>query len=73
MLAACLLLAGPASAGRPMIIHQYQVVESPASASYSFYGYSVAIDGDWAIVTAGVQTPGGQAFRKRRTPCSITA
>lgn len=57
ILCACVLIAGPAVAGRPMIIHQYQVVDPPASAGYDFYGYSVAIDGDWAIVTAGIQTP----------------
>ena len=50
-LVACALIASATCAARPMIIHQSQSLQPPAG--YYFFGYELAIDGDWAIVIAG--------------------
>src|SRR5690349_23719275 len=47
---ACALIASATCAARPMIIHQSQSLQPPAG--YYFFGYEVAIDGDWAIIAA---------------------
>ena len=52
----CLLTAGAAQAARPILIHESQRIDPPAG-GYTFFGYSLAVDGDWAIITAGIQTP----------------
>jgi hypothetical protein len=57
ILLACALIAGPALAGRPMVIRQSQVIEPPAAGGYYFFGYNAAIDGDWAIVVAATPSP----------------
>ncbi len=56
-LIACALIAGTAYAARPMVIHQSQTLEPPAGSGYYFFGYEVAIDGDWAIVVAATPSP----------------
>ena len=52
----CVLTAGAAQAARPILIHESQRIDPPAG-GYTFFGYSLAVDGDWAIITAGIQTP----------------
>ena len=54
---ACALIASATCAARPMVIHQSQTLEPPPGSGYYFFGYVVAIDGDWAIVTAGTSSP----------------
>jgi hypothetical protein len=54
-LVACLLLAPAAHAARPKLIHQSQIVSAPAG--YEYFGYEVAIDGDWAIIAAATASP----------------
>src|SRR6478735_958875 len=54
---ACALIAGTAYAARPMVIHQSQIVTPPTGAGYFYFGYEVAIDGDWAIITAATPSP----------------
>ncbi len=49
-LIACVLIASATCAARPMIVHQSQTLQPPAG--YYFFGYEVAIDGDWAIIIA---------------------
>ncbi len=53
----CALLAGATCAARPMVIHQSQTLEPPAGAGYYFFGYEVAIEGDWAIIVAATPSP----------------
>ncbi len=54
---ACALIASATCAARPMIIHPSQTLEPPAGSGYHYFGIGVAIDGDWAIVTAGPLGP----------------
>ena len=49
---ACALIASTICAARPMVIHESQTLEPPPGSGYYFFGYEVAIDGDWAIVMA---------------------
>ncbi len=56
-LIACALIASACCFARPMVIHQSQALEPPAGSGYQFFGYQVAIDGDWAIVIAGTPSP----------------
>ncbi len=51
------LIASAVCVARPMVIHQSQVLKPPAGAGYYSFGYEVAIDGDWAIVTAATPSP----------------
>lgn len=53
---ACALIASATCAARPMIIHEAQSLKAPPGAGYTYFGYVNAIDGDWAIVTAGTST-----------------
>lgn len=53
-LIAIALIASAAASARPMIIHQSQTLQPPAG--YYFFGYEVAIDGDWAIVMAATRS-----------------
>jgi len=50
---ACALIASATCAARPMVIHPSQTLEPPAGSGDHYFGIGVAIDGDWAIVTAG--------------------
>ena len=54
---ACALIASTTCAARPMVIHQSQTLEPPTGAGYFYFGYEVAIDGDWAIITAATPSP----------------
>ena len=54
---ACGLIASAICAARPMVIHQSQILVPPAGSGYYFFGYEVAIDGDWAIVIAATPSP----------------
>lgn len=47
---ACALIVSAICAARPMVIHQTQSIDAPPG--YYFFGYEVAIDGDWALVAA---------------------
>ena len=49
----CALIASATCAARPMIIRESQLLQRPAGAGYTYFGYVVGIDGDWAVVTAG--------------------
>ena len=51
------LLASAFCAARPMVIHQTQTLSPPPGAGYDSFGRRVAIDGDWAIVTAATPSP----------------
>ncbi len=62
-LIACALIASATCAARPMIIHQSQTLQPPAG--YYFFGYELAIDGDWAIVIAA--TPSATPANPRET------
>jgi hypothetical protein len=44
------LIASATCLARPLPIAQSQAIDAPAG--YYFFGYSVAIDGDWAIIAA---------------------
>jgi hypothetical protein len=52
---ACLLIAPAAHAARPKLIHQVQTLAKPAG--YYFFGYEIAIDGDWALIAAATPSP----------------
>ena len=52
----CALIASAANAARPMIIHESQILDPPATLDHNVFAPTVAVDGDWAIVTAGKQT-----------------
>jgi len=54
---ACALIAGTTCVARPMVIHQSQILDRPPGSGYYSFGYNVAIDGDWAIFTAGIPSP----------------
>jgi hypothetical protein len=54
-LIACALIASATGFARPMIIHEAQAIDAPAP--YYFFGLKVAIDGDWAIITAATASP----------------
>ena len=54
---ACALVASATCAARPMIIRESQAVKPPPSSGYYFFGYLVAIEGDWAIITAATPSP----------------
>jgi hypothetical protein len=59
---ACLLIAPAAQAARPKLIHQTQILQKPAG--YYFFGYEIAIDGDWALIAAATASPlAGQTQR----------
>lgn len=47
------LVASAACAARPMIIRESQALKPPPGAGYTYFGYVNAIDGDWAVLTAG--------------------
>ncbi len=49
------LVAPAVCAARPQIIHQTQSIDAPPG--YYFFGYDVAIDGDWALVAAAQPSP----------------
>jgi len=59
----CALIASATCAARPMIIHQSQTLQPPPG--YYFFGYEVAIDGDWAIVVAA--TPSARPTSPQET------
>jgi len=50
---ACALIASTICAARPTIIHRSQTLLPPAG--YAYFGYEVAIDGDWAIIAAATR------------------
>jgi len=52
---ACLLIAPAAHAARPQLIHQAQTLQKPAG--YYFFGSEIAIDGDWALISAATPDP----------------
>src|SRR5262245_24875170 len=54
---ACALLSGVAFAARPMVIRPSQTLEPPAHRCYYFFGYEVAIEGDWAVIVAATPSP----------------
>ena len=56
-LIACALVASASSAARPLVIQQSQTLTPPPGSGYYFFGLEVAIDGDWAIITAATPSP----------------
>jgi hypothetical protein len=51
----CLLIAPAAHAARPKLIHQSQTLPKPAG--YYYFGYEIAVDGDWALIAAATPSP----------------
>jgi hypothetical protein len=63
VLTVCALLVGGTVAARPMVIHDAQIIDAPAG--YYYFGYTYAIEGDWAIVAAA--TPSGTPANPQQT------
>ncbi|HUQ08794.1 MAG TPA: hypothetical protein VM146_00665 [Steroidobacteraceae bacterium] len=55
ILIACLLIAPAAHAARPKLVHQTQTLAKPAG--YYYFGYEIALDGDWALIAAATASP----------------
>lgn len=53
------LIASATCAARPMVVHESRVIDAPAG--YYFFGYQMAIDGDWAMVAAATPSPTREA------------
>jgi hypothetical protein len=65
LLAAGLLAMGAAALARPVVIEEAQRLGSP-QAAWTFFGESVAIDGDWALATALFSEDGSYNYPYRQ-------
>ena len=65
LLAAAAFAASASTASRPVVIEETQRLERP-QAGWTFFGESVAIDGDWALATAIYSASGTYEYPYRQ-------